>query len=140
VTLRDNNSVVTGSGSVLSSAVLMQDRVHFEVEVLKPGPICVGVATVTVDLGRPLAYQNGSWALAAAESTVTFGDEEKAALDEPLKLAMSDILVRRSAPSTRERVGVHARAPDDARPRSVRRGVSTTRKRVRWAFTTTGAR
>ena len=38
VALRDNNTVVSGSGSVLSSAVLMQDKVHFEVEVLRPGP------------------------------------------------------------------------------------------------------
>jgi len=29
--------VVVGSGAALSSATLMQDRVHFEVEVIKPG-------------------------------------------------------------------------------------------------------
>ena len=40
VVLRENNLVVAGSGSVLSSATLMQDRVHFEVEVIKPGAPC----------------------------------------------------------------------------------------------------
>ena len=48
-----------------------------------------------IDTARPLDFQANCWALVAAEGAVTFGDEEKVPLDEPLKLAMSDIIVRR---------------------------------------------
>jgi len=52
---------------------------------------------VNIDPERPLDRQANCWALVAGESMVSFGDEEKVPLEEPLKLAMSDIVVRRSA-------------------------------------------
>ena len=62
---------------------------------------------MNIDPEQPLDGQANCWALVAGESKVSFGDEEKVPLEEPLKLAMSDIIVR---------PGALRHAPTRARP------------------------
>eukprot|EP00753_Platysulcus_tardus_P004778 PLAT12685.1.p1 GENE.PLAT12685.1~~PLAT12685.1.p1 ORF type:complete len:182 (+),score=49.46 PLAT12685.1:200-745(+) len=66
---------VSGTGGVLATTALHQDRVYFEMKIMELGSFCVGVArrnNVMETLGGHLGDGKRSWALKSETSTEDF--------------------------------------------------------------------